>query len=201
MDKPLIRAKDESSRIFMTSRAPDPASPEPAPGSAPERPTGNGPLPRVLQLRPPAVALTRGALGAMIKELQDGLESGLRVLDVSVPCYPVGEIDLLAIDRSNQLVIIDFDTASSETLLLRGIGHYNWVLHNLPNLERMYAQHSINLMAEPRLFLLAPRFSPLVANAIRHITKPAVQWLRYHVVEAMPGSFGILFERFSEEGG
>ncbi len=209
-EKPLGRGLEEISRIFLTPKTentpadalpPRPHERATAAAPAAATPAAAAPAaasaPKVVALRPSA-GLTRAALASMIRELQDSLEAGLRVLDVSVPCYPAGEIDLLAVDRSNQLTIIDFDTTSSDALLLRGMAHYNWVLHNMPNMERMYSRQSINLVAEPRLLLLATSFSPLLTNAVRHLAKPRINWVRYHVVEAMPGSFGILFERVSE---
>ena len=197
VDKPAGRGLDEISRVLLNPKKTEPPPAEPVHARLTDRITQAASAPRVLQLRPTS-SVNRATLASMIKELQDGVEYGLRVLDMAVACYPVGEIDLLAIDRSNQLVIIDFDTASSETLLLRGMAHYNWVVHNLANFERMYAQEGVNLMAEPRLFLLAPKFSPLLTNAARHLTQPRIQWMRYHVVDALPGVFGILFERVTE---
>src|SRR5262249_23627432 len=131
VEKPLGRGLDEISRLFLTKPAdptpgdpPPPRSedktPSPSAPSAPVPPTAPPALPPVLHLRP-STALTRTALAEMIKELQDSLESGLRVLDTAVPCYPAGEIDLLAIDRLNQLTIIDFETSPSDALLLRGM--------------------------------------------------------------------------------
>src|SRR5437899_5233776 len=58
-------------------------------------------------LRPASV--TRDHLAIILMEFDGALEEGLRAIDANIPCHPCGEIDLLAVDRANQLTIIDFD--------------------------------------------------------------------------------------------
>ena len=189
VEKPLTRGLAEISRVFAAAKTTEPPDRnEAAPPS----------YPRTVLLRPSTV-LNRGVLASMIKELQEGLEERLRVIDTSVSCYPAGEVDLLAVDRENQLAIIDFDTASNDALLLRGLSHYNWIRHNLSNLERMYSQHTINLLAQPRVFLLAPRFSVLLTNAVRHMVQPRIHCVRFQVVEGTSGTLGMLFENAVDE--
>jgi hypothetical protein len=134
----------------------------------------------------------------MVRDLQGALEEGLRVIDASVPCHPAGEIDLLALDRTNQLTIIDLDTAANDGLLLRGMGHLDWLIHNIPNVQRMHVAQTIHSPAQPRLFLLAPQFSHLFRCAVNHITDRRIVLVRYHVVE-VSGTLGVFFERVGEE--
>jgi hypothetical protein len=122
----------------------------------------------------------------------------LRGIDFEVPCAPCGEIDLIAIDRANQLTIIDFDTTANDELLLRGLSHFDWAVGNLPNVRRMYRGQAINFSQEPRLFLLAPQFSSRVRRVARQIPRPRIDWVRYHFVET-PGRPGIFFEPLAAE--
>jgi hypothetical protein len=131
-------------------------------------------------------------------ELDGALEEGLRAIDANIPCHPCGEIDLLAVDRASQLTIIDFDTTSNDGLVLRGIGHFDWVVRHMPNVARMYREQAINFCLQPRLVLLAPRFSPLVRSVARQITHPRIHWITYHTVDG-PGGPGILFEPVRDE--
>ncbi|MGH7630107.1 MAG: hypothetical protein ACREOF_12150 [Gemmatimonadales bacterium] len=133
-----------------------------------------------------------------MSEFVAALEDGLREIDAGLACAPCGEIDLLALDRANQLTIIDFDTTSSDELLIRGLGHVDWVVRNVPNVRRMYRGQAINFSLQPRLVLLAPQFSPTVRCAARPITQLQIDWVRYHFVET-PGRAGIFFERLSAE--
>lgn len=140
----------------------------------------------------------REQVAASLREFEGAIETGLTSLDGPIPCAPHDDIDLLAIDRGSQLTIIDFDTASSDDLLLRGLGHFDWALRNVPNLRRMFRGQAINFSLEPRVLLLAPQFSPRVFAAARQITRPSISWVRFRLVET-PGRPGILFEPVSPE--
>lgn len=196
-DRPLGRGLEQVARVFLSQEA---AERQTDPGAArrPERP-----LPReesatsALMLRPVA-HVTQEQVAAALKEFAGALEEGLRVIDSGIPCAPCGEIDLLAVDRANRLTIIDFDTTASDELLLRGLGHFDWVAENVPNLRRMLRGQAINFSVQPRLVLLAPQFSSRVRCAARQIGRPQIDWVRYHLLET-PARPGIFFERLPVE--
>src|SRR5262249_5704155 len=111
-DKPLGRGLEQISHLFLSRRASDLRAGEQPAGRLPEATTlQTQPRPptRSLALLPNA-SVTKTRLAAMLREVQDALEDGLQVIDVSIPCHPYGEIDLLAVDRTNQLTVIDFET-------------------------------------------------------------------------------------------
>src|SRR6266571_2974492 len=162
-----------------------------ASGSPDIEPAATSPL-----LRPASV--TKDWLTIVLTEFDGALEEGLRTIDANIPCHPCGEIDLLALDRASHLTIIDFDTTVNDGLLLRGIGHFDWVVRNLPTVQRMYREPTINASLQPRLFLLAPQFSPLVRCVARQITRPPIHWVRYLTVDTSGGP-GILFEPVAGE--
>jgi hypothetical protein len=138
--------------------------------------------------------VTRVQLAAILHDRNAGLEEGLNILDDSVPCPPCGEIDLLALDRANQLTVVDADIVPNDELLLRGVSHVDWVVRNLPTVRRMYSGRAINFSAIPRLLLLAPEFSERSARVAQSISHTHIELVRYHVVH-LPAGFGILFER------
>ncbi|MDH4077989.1 MAG: hypothetical protein OEW29_18840 [Acidimicrobiia bacterium] len=137
-------------------------------------------------------------MAAALKEFEGALEEGLRGIDAEVPCGPCGKIDFLAVDRASQLTIIDFETTSSDELLLRGLDHFDWVVGNLANVRRMYRGQVINFSLEPRLFLLAPQFSARVRRVACRIPHPRIDWVRYQFMET-PGQPGIFFEPLAAE--
>ena len=196
--RPLGRGLEDVSHVFLSQQGDDGGT-----DLGGGRPSGGRPLPReesspsALLFRP-AAHVTREQVAAALKEFQGALEQGLRGIDAAIPCAPCGEIDLLAIDRANQLTIIDFDTTSSDELLIRGLGHFDWVVRNVPNVRRMFRGQAINFSLKPRLFLLAPQFSPRVRCGARQITCLQIDWVRYHFVET-PGRAGIFFEPLSAE--
>jgi hypothetical protein len=195
-DRPLGRGLEDVSHLFLSQQA-DPGNLDP------RGPWAGRPLPREevppspIVLRP-AAQVTREQVGAVLRECPAALEPGLRIVDAGIPCAPCGEIDLLAVDRASQLAILDFDTTAGDELLVRGLGHVDWAVRNVPNLRRMLRGQAINFSLPPRLFLLAPRFSSRVLWAGRQIARPQLEWVRYHLVEG-PGPAGILFEPVAAE--
>ncbi len=194
--RPLGRGLEHVSRVFLTQQSAekvaDPGGERPLVRPLPRGGSGPG----ALLLRPIA-HITREQVAAALKDFAEALEDGLRQIDADLPCAPCGEIDLLAVDRANQLTIIDFDTAAGDELLVRGLGHVAWAQGNVPNLRRMFRGQPINFSMPPRLLLLAPQFSSRVRCAAGP-TQVTIDWVRYHVVES-PGRVGILFERLPPE--
>jgi hypothetical protein len=95
---------------------------------------------------------------------------------------------------AHQLTIIDFDTTGGEALLLRGLGHHDWVTRNLPILRRLYPEPPIDYSLPPALMLVAPQFSAPLKRAARQITRPTIKWVTYHAHESSAG-LGVFFER------
>ncbi len=198
-DRPLGRGLEHVSHLFISQKAAEAATSDQAAirstlaalrsteRSSPPPESREG----IALLRPASV--TRDRLAVILMEFAGALEEGLRAIDTNIPCHPCGEIDLLAVSGGRQITIIDLDTTVNDGLLLRGIGHFDWVVRNLPNVGRMYREQAINFSLQPRLFLLAPQFSPLLRSVARQITCPQIHWVRYHTVNASVGP-GILFE-------
>ncbi len=194
-DRPLGRGLEQVSRVFLTPESAEAAGE--TRGERPARPLARE-EPGGLLLLHPSAPLAREQLAAAVKEFAGALEEGLRIIDGGFPCAPCGEIDFLALDRKNQLAVLDFGTAAHDELLVRGLGHVDWMVGNVPNLRRMFRGSAINFSLQPRLFLLAPQFSAAMRCAGRQVASPEIAWIRYHAVET-PGRAGILFERLPED--
>ena len=189
--RPLGRGLQDVSHLFLSPRPGDAPGRTEAPGASPA--VDHTPVP----LRPASV--TRERLAALLPlDWSGALEDGLHTIDVRVPCYPCGEIDVLAVDRTGKLTIIDFETSPNDGLLLRGINHVEWVARNTPTLQRMCPGYAFDAALSPRLILLAPQFSPMLRRAMRQLTRPQIQWVRYHAVE-MPAGPGVFFEPVTGE--
>lgn len=190
--RPLGRGLEDVSHLFLSRKAGEAMAGDEAAVRSTEGPwPPPGSHDGVALLRP--VSVTRDRLAVFLMEVDGALEEGLRAIDAGISCPPCGEIDVLAVDRASQLTIIDFDTTFNDALLVRGIGHFDWLVRNMPNVRRMYRDQAINFSLQPRLFLLAPQFSPLLRSVARQISRPRIHWVRYHMVDAA-GAPGILFE-------
>jgi hypothetical protein len=121
------------------------------------------------------------------------LEEGLRAIDANIPCEPFGIIDLVAVDSQDQLCIINVDITQKDDAILKGIAYADWIVRNTPIVRRMYQGRVINFSAQPRLFLVAPDFSPLLKCMAQRNISLTVCCVAYRTV-AMPGGTGILFD-------
>jgi hypothetical protein len=191
-DRPLGRGLEDVSHVFLSPRL-EQGGPAPAVGMRPERPFTREESPAGALLLRPMAQVTRAQVAAALREFAGALEAGLQAIDAELPCPPGGEIDVLAVDRASQLTIIDFDTTANDELLLRGLGHVDWMVRNVPSLRRMYRGQAINFSLPPRLMLLGPWFSPRVRQVARQLTAARIGWLRYQFVET-PGGPGVFFE-------
>ena len=170
---------------------PSPALSEgPASGSI-DRARDGGQEPPRLAL--PCAAPDRPQLISFLTMHIEALETGLRALDASLPCEGCGAIDLLAVDSHHRLAVVDVDTGADDTLLLRGLAHFDWVTRNVPNLRRMYRTEAVDFSLRPRVFLVAPRLSWMVRCAARQIIAPRIVWCTYRAV-ALPGVVGIVID-------
>jgi hypothetical protein len=194
-EKPLGRGLEQISHLFLTQRLGDgrPVASTAARAPDPPRmPSAARVEPRPILLRP-NTSVTRSRFVAILREFLGSLEEGLRVIDVFLPCYPYGEIDLLALDRSNHLTLIDFDTVLNDSLVIRGLAHCEWLVQNLPNVRRMHSGQVLQLTGPPRLFLLAPGFSALMTNAARQLMQPRIHRVRYQLFDT-GSTIGVSFE-------
>lgn len=139
-------------------------------------------------------AVTHDQLLTTVKEFAGALEDGLRVIDAGLSCEPFGEIDLLALDQSSRFAIIDVAVSRDDGLILRGMSHLEWIVRNAANLRRMHQGLVADFSSQPRLFLVAPRFSPLFKSAVRQIADLDIVCVRYHSIDVF-GKVGIFFER------
>jgi hypothetical protein len=195
-ERPLGRGLEDVSHLFLTQ----------SDGPVPIGRSGMGPPPSERVDSRPRMsgvtslqrvdAISRANLAAILRDRNVGLEEGLTIIDDSVPCPPAGEIDLLALDRANQLTVVDFDVAGDDGLLMRGLGHVDWIVRHLPNVRRMYTGRSINFSAVPRILLVAPRFSETATRVAQSVAFASVECVKCQVVH-VNGGFGVLFERLS----
>src|SRR5438270_14089037 len=169
-DKPLGRGLEDVSHLFSSRKTGEAPASDRAAVRSPERSSPpSGSRGGVALLRPASV--TRDRLALVLMEFDGALEEGLRAFDTKIPCHPSGEIDVLAVDRARQLTIIDFDVTFDHGLLLRGMGHFDCIVRNMPNLQPMYREQAVNCSLPPRLLLLAPQSSPLLRSVALQIPR------------------------------
>ncbi len=198
-EKPLPRGLEHVSHLFLSQTQRGRASEESCRnGTGEQAHPATGDQPLAVALRP-CRFLPRDQLVSLVRKQAAVLEEGMKAIDANITCDNAGNIEVLALDRASTLVIVDLDDHPNDELLLRGIGHLDWVVRNISNMVRMYRGQVIDFSLQPRLFLAAPEFSPLFQNATRHFTSLRIDCLRYHSV-AVSGGTGIFFEHVFGNG-
>ena len=199
LPRALGRGLEDLSHLFLPRRPEDApvAGPRPAPrADAGQASAHDG---AGMMLLRPAGSVTRSQVIAVIQEPRDAIEEHLHAIDSSVPCSPCGVIDVLAVDAASRLVVIDVDAFAADGLLLRGLGHMEWLVRNAGTVRRMYPGKRIDYAAPPRLILVAPRFSAAVRHAVSQIVEPEIACVRYHGVD-VSGWTGVFFEPVADDG-
>jgi hypothetical protein len=192
-EKRVARGLEDVSHLFLSQSPDRPAekaeAPDNTPVQAPPERAQSG-TPFLLHDSP---TVSRELILGFLNGGAAVLEEGLRAIDANIPCDPFGFIDLVAVDNRDQLCIINVDVVQKDDSLLRGIAYFDWIVRNTPIVRRMYQGRVINFSVQPRLFLVAPGFSPLLKCVAQRSTSPTVCCFAYRAV-AMPGGIGILFE-------
>jgi hypothetical protein len=193
-EKRLSRGLEDVSHLFLSQSPDRPAEKAElsnvAPAlSPPERTQSRTPF-----LLHDSPTVSRELILGFLTDSAAVLEEGLRVIDANIPCDPFGFIDLVAVDSEDRLCLLNIDAVQKDESLLRGIAYCDWIIRNTPIVRRMYQGRVINFSVQPRLFLVAPGFSPLLKCIAQRSTNPEVCCSAYRTV-AMPGGIGMLFER------
>jgi len=197
-ERPLGRGLEDVSHLFLSRQADERQG-----ASVVERTVAGTDAPP--EVRAGATVLragepiTREKLRVTLRECQGALETNLRTIDACIPCRPDGEIDLLAVDTANRLVVIDVEIAPHDDLFLRGVAGVDWLVRHLPLLRHYYSAWAIDFSRQPRLVFVAPSFSSLLINAAHSVAGPEIACFRYRSVKIAAGT-GIFFEQVARDG-
>jgi hypothetical protein len=193
-EKRLARGLEDVSHLFLSQPSSMPPNKSQDQKDSPQSLPPDSARPKIAIPLRSCTTVDRDLLISFLKKNAGVLEEGLRAIDTGVPCNPYGTIDLLALDRWNQLCLINVDTDPNDHSLLRGIGCVEWIACNASVVERMYTGQAIDFAAPSRLLLVAPGFSSLLECALHRIKDPKIYCFKYRAA-AIADSAGILFEK------
>jgi hypothetical protein len=183
--RPLGRGLEEISHLFLST---------PATTAPDEQVVDRTAAQTVHGIVRPGVPLTRKQIVAALGASRSALTDDVVATGTGIVCSPYGEIDLLALDSTRRLMVIDVQITLDDGLVARGLSHVDWVVRNLGTVQRLYPNWTIDTSRQPRLALVAPRFSLALRSGVRQIAAPAISCFRYCEVE-LSGETGLLVER------
>lgn len=193
-ERRLARGLEDVSHLFLSQVTSDAAVGGETRGTPAEQTPSSLAEHAIAILFDSSLSLNHDQLASLLNRNTAALEEGMHAIDVNVPCEIGGPISLLAVDRANRLTIIDLDVGVNENLLMCGICHFDWFVRNVPIVRRMYHGHVIDFSSPPRLFLVAPRFSPVLRCVALRVASPQITCFRYQTA-TMPNGTGVLFAR------
>ncbi len=112
------------------------------------------------------------AVKRTILEEPEVVEKGLFALDAHLRAGNGGLIDLLAVDGSGALVILEIDRAGEDDLLRRALEHRGWVGSQVHFLRKLYGPERVHPFREPRAVLLGKRFSAAFLSKVAQLPVP-----------------------------
>jgi len=117
------------------------------------------------------IEVSEAQLKDLIRRAPELIEDGLRYINHQI-FTSRGLLDILMLDRERCLVIIKAKEIEDDEILAQGMDFYDAALRNLDGFARAYEHLKIDSGQEPRLYLIAPSFSPALQNRIKWINIP-----------------------------
>ncbi len=113
----ISRGLDQVSHLFLSHVAERAARGRSGNGSElPEHAQENQPLGLLLRA---SRTVDRERLVSLLHEQPEALKEGLKVIDADLPCETPGNVELLGLDTTSRLVVIDVEDKPNDSLLLR----------------------------------------------------------------------------------
>ncbi|MCM8766280.1 MAG: hypothetical protein NC920_05550 [Candidatus Omnitrophica bacterium] len=108
------------------------------------------------------------------------LERGLRILDRNL-IITKNPLDILAVDLLGELVIIELETAGEETVILRALEHFDWILNNLSSVVQKYNREKIDITLAPRIIIIAKNFDEHFVRKLSYINTTRIELYEYEL--------------------
>lgn len=93
-----------------------------------------------------------------VKHSPESVEEGLKIIDTLFKLSNGKQIDVLAVDKDNTLVIMELKMGIEDNQLIQTIGYYDWVLNNFDTLRRIFPTFQFE-SRNPRVILIAEDFT------------------------------------------
>ncbi|MBU1006463.1 MAG: PilZ domain-containing protein [Candidatus Omnitrophica bacterium] len=136
-------------------------------------------------------------LFSLVKKSVESIEHGLRIIDEKIDPEEGGFLDLLGMDLTGQLVVIELTVEENETMLMEALKHYDWVLRNTSLLKRIY-RDDIDFAQSPRVVLIGPLFSLSFRRQMSYIKPIDIKVLGYRCLN-VGGQKALFFEKEEAE--
>ncbi|KPJ48691.1 hypothetical protein AMJ40_07055 [candidate division TA06 bacterium DG_26] len=133
------------------------------------------------------MGLDKSSIVKKIFDQPDEIESGLRMVDKDVKIADYGSIDIIGVDSSKALVLIQVGLDDSPQILLDALGCLDWVLRNGDIVRRLYDSSDVNCSRRPRVFVMTPHLSGLFLRMSAYFSPLELDLFEYSYVPSLDG--------------
>ena len=114
------------------------------------------------------VNINETRLEDLVRQKPDLIEEGLRFVAQQV-FTDMGRLDVLLADSDDAFVVAELKVNEDDGMLMQAIDYYDYVANHRDSLAHTYRNREIKPDKAPRLFLIAPSFSPKLLNRIKWV--------------------------------
>ncbi|MCM8783281.1 MAG: hypothetical protein NC818_00675 [Candidatus Omnitrophica bacterium] len=108
------------------------------------------------------------------------LERGLRVLDRNL-ILTKRPLDILAVDLLGELVIIELEVGDDETVILRALEHFDWILNNINSIVQKYNKDKIDITLAPRIIIVGGNFGEDFIRKLSYVNTTKIELYEYEL--------------------
>ena len=105
----------------------------------------------------------------MICENPEIVEEGFQVLQRQLNTGYGGTIDVLGVDKTGTLTIIELKVDEDEGIFAQALDYFAWVNDNRDSIKRMFATEKVDEKQTPRIVLIAPYFSDGLRRRVNYL--------------------------------
>jgi len=116
----------------------------------------------------------------LLKEGIANLERGLRILDCNL-IIAKRPLDILAVDILGELVIIELEPKGDETVILRALEHFDWVINNMNSVVQKYRKEKIDITLAPRIIIILGNISENFVRKLTYINTTKIELYEYEL--------------------
>jgi len=125
-------------------------------------------------------ALSKRVIINILVEGIANLERGLRVLDHNL-IITKEPLDILAVDLLGELVIIELELEENETVILRALEHFDWIINNVNSIIHKYNKEKIDITLTPRIILISRGFSDDFLRKLTYVNTTKIALYEYEL--------------------
>ena len=137
---------------------------------------------------------TREEITALIAQQHKALDGGLELIGERLGKRGEAGWDLAGVDVEGRLVLIAVEVFTADKILSQLLSRLDWAWEHLDAIARMYPAYKIDCDRLPRVFVMAPDFSPALKRSMTYLNyRVSISLYIYRYIQTDAGK-GLLIE-------